>query len=133
MSTRHFLTLLDFNPDELRALLTRAIELKKILKNGTSHTPLQNKTLAMVFEKASTRTRVSFEVGINQLGGNCVYLGPEEINLGVRESIQCEKVHTIVQNKLQSESPDSFQAYIRTLQLRHALFTEVARCAYRRR
>jgi ornithine carbamoyltransferase len=88
MSTRHFLTLLDFNPDELRALLTRAIELKKLLKNGNSHTPLQNKTLAMVFEKSSTRTRISFETGMVQLGGHALFLSPRDTQFGRGEPIE---------------------------------------------
>ncbi|MGI9228141.1 MAG: ornithine carbamoyltransferase, partial [Gammaproteobacteria bacterium] len=68
MGTRHFLTLLDFSSEELRALLARAIELKNLSSHGKPHTPLQNKTLAMIFEKSSTRTRVSFEAGMIQLG-----------------------------------------------------------------
>lgn len=88
MSTRHFLTLLDYNSDELRALLARAIELKQLLKNGDSHTPLQNKTLAMIFEKSSTRTRVSFETGMVQLGGHALFLSPRDTQLGRGEPIE---------------------------------------------
>ncbi len=88
MSTRHFLTLLDFSPDELRAILARASELKEILKNGKSHTPLQNKTLAMIFDKSSTRTRVSFETGMTQLGGHALFLSPRDTQLGRGEPIE---------------------------------------------
>ena len=88
MGTRHFLTLLDYNPEELRALLARAIELKKILKSGKNHTPLQNKTLAMIFEKSSTRTRVSFETGMVQLGGHALFLSPRDTQFGRGEPIE---------------------------------------------
>lgn len=88
MSTRHFLTLLDYSPDELRALLARAIELKKLLKSGKNPTPLQNKTLAMIFEKSSTRTRVSFETGMVQLGGHALFLSPRDTQFGRGEPIE---------------------------------------------
>ncbi len=88
MSTRHFLTLLDYSPDELRALLARAIELKKLLKSGQNPTPLQNKTLAMIFEKSSTRTRVSFETGMVQLGGHALFLSPRDTQFGRGEPIE---------------------------------------------
>ncbi|MEM7402103.1 MAG: ornithine carbamoyltransferase [Pseudomonadota bacterium] len=88
MSTRHFLTLLDYTPNELRALLARAIELKKSFKQGTSHTPLQNKTLAMIFDKSSTRTRVSFETGMVQLGGHALFLSPRDTQFGRGEPIE---------------------------------------------
>lgn len=88
MSTRHFLTLLDYSPEELRALLARAIDLKNLLKNGNSHTPLKNKTLAMIFEKSSTRTRVSFETGMVQLGGHALFLSPRDTQFGRGEPIE---------------------------------------------
>ena len=67
MATRHFLTLLDLTPDELAYLIQRAIKIKTDLKaNGPVYTPLPNRTLAMIFEKSSTRTRVSFETGMAQ-------------------------------------------------------------------
>ncbi|MFK7815289.1 MAG: ornithine carbamoyltransferase [Gammaproteobacteria bacterium] len=88
MSTRHFLTLLDYRPEELRALLARAIELKKLLKSGKNLTPLQNKTLAMIFEKSSTRTRVSFETGMVQLGGHALFLSPRDTQFGRGEPIE---------------------------------------------
>ncbi len=88
MSTRHFLTLLDYSPEELRALLARAIELKKLHKNGKNPTPLQNKTLAMIFEKSSTRTRVSFETGMVQLGGHALFLSPRDTQFSRGEPIE---------------------------------------------
>lgn len=88
MSTQHFLTLLDYSPEELRALLARAIDLKNLLKNGNSHTPLKNKTLAMIFEKSSTRTRVSFETGMVQLGGHALFLSPRDTQFGRGEPIE---------------------------------------------
>lgn len=88
MSTNHFLTLLDYSPEELRALLTRASELKNMRKQGKSHTPLKGKTLAMIFEKSSTRTRVSFETGMTQLGGHALFLSPRDTQLGRGEPIE---------------------------------------------
>lgn len=88
MSTRHFLTLLDYTPNELRELLTRAIELKRLLKQGEKYTPLQYKTLAMIFDKSSTRTRVSFETGMIQLGGHALFLSPRDTQFGRGEPIE---------------------------------------------
>ena len=62
-SPRHFLTLMDLSPDELRAVIHRASELKKMQHNGEIYRPFVGRTLAMIFEKSSTRTRVSFETG----------------------------------------------------------------------
>lgn len=88
MSTQHFLTLLDYSPEELRALLARATELKELRKKGKSHTPLKGKTLAMIFEKSSTRTRVSFETGMVQLGGHALFLSPRDTQFGRGEPIE---------------------------------------------
>ena len=88
MSRQHFLTLLDFTPESLRALITRAIELKALHKAGTLHEPLKNKVLAMVFEKSSTRTRMSFEAGMAQLGGTAIFLSPRDTQLGRGEPIE---------------------------------------------
>ncbi len=88
MGIRHFLTLLDFSSDELRELLARAIKLKELQKQGKSHTPLQNKTLAMIFDKSSTRTRVSFETGMIQLGGHALFLSPRDTQFGRGEPIE---------------------------------------------
>ncbi|MBC8211859.1 MAG: ornithine carbamoyltransferase [Gammaproteobacteria bacterium] len=88
MQPRHFLSLLDFSGDELRALMQHAIDVKKRLKAGVAHTPLQGKVLAMIFEKASTRTRVSFECGMSQLGGHAMFLSPRDIQLGRGEPLE---------------------------------------------
>ncbi|MCP4387839.1 MAG: ornithine carbamoyltransferase [Gammaproteobacteria bacterium] len=88
MSTRHFLSLLDFSSDELRALIAHAIDVKQKLKQGVSHTPLSGKLLAMIFEKSSTRTRVSFEAGMYQLGGHAMFLSPRDSHLGRGEPIE---------------------------------------------
>lgn len=85
---RHFLTLLDLSPGEARELLTQAIELKRRLRTGETYEPLKNKTLGMVFEKSSTRTRVSFEVGMTQLGGHALFLSSRDTQLGRGEPIE---------------------------------------------
>jgi len=66
---RHFLNLLDFTPEQLRGMLSLAGELKELLKKGERPLLLKDKVLAMIFERQSTRTRVSFDVGMRQLGG----------------------------------------------------------------
>ena len=85
---RHFLTLMDFNRNELQLLIQRAIELKNIRKSGEIYEPLKNLTLAMIFEKSSTRTRVSFEAGMNQLGGHAMFLSSRDTQLGRGEPIE---------------------------------------------
>ena len=88
MNNRHFLSLLDFTSDELLALISNAIDVKQRLKQGIAHTPLQGKVLAMIFEKSSTRTRVSFETGMSQLGGHSMFLSDRDIHLGRGEPIE---------------------------------------------
>ena len=88
MQTRHFLTLLDLTPTELTTLVERAIELKTLNRDGTIYEPIKHRVLAMVFDKASTRTRMSFEVGLAQLGGHAVFLSPRETHLGRGETIE---------------------------------------------
>jgi len=73
--------------DEIEGLLGRAIELKAMQKKGVSHRPLAGKTMGMIFEKSSTRTRVSFEVGMMQLGGNAVFLSPRDTQIGRGEPV----------------------------------------------
>lgn len=85
---RHFLTLLDLSKEELVALTQRAIELKAMLKSGQLYEPLKNKVLAMIFEKSSTRTRVSFETAMYQFGGNAIFLSPRDTQLGRGEPIE---------------------------------------------
>ena len=88
MSKRDFLTLLDLSPQELDGLLERAVELKAMLARGESHVPLAQRTLAMIFEKHSTRTRVSFEVAMTQFGGSALFLSPRDSQLGRGEPVE---------------------------------------------
>ncbi|WP_130537990.1 ornithine carbamoyltransferase [Thiomicrorhabdus indica] len=88
MTVRHFLTLKDLNRDELTTILKRGIELKKMQKSGEIFEPLKNQTLAMIFEKSSTRTRISFETGMTQLGGHALFLSPRDTQLGRGEPIE---------------------------------------------
>jgi ornithine carbamoyltransferase len=88
MSVRHFLTLLDLSSDELKQLMARAIELKQWRREGRLYEPLKHKVLAMVFEKSSTRTRVSFEAGMVQLGGHAMFLSPRDTQIGRGEPIE---------------------------------------------
>lgn len=81
---RDFITFDDFSLQEIHALLDLARDLK--VKKAQVLTYLAGKSVGLIFQKPSNRTRVSFEVGIHELGGNCVYLGPKEIALGERES-----------------------------------------------
>lgn len=85
---RDFTKLLDINKDEGSYLLERTSFLKKMRVSGKEHKPLKNKTLAMIFEKASTRTRVSFEVGMRELGGHPIYLSASETQIGRGEPIK---------------------------------------------
>ena len=85
---RHFLSLNDFSGLELQQVIDRAIELKAMTKRGELYEPMKNRTLAMIFEKASTRTRVSFETGMTQLGGHALFLSPDSTQLGRGEPIE---------------------------------------------
>lgn len=87
MSARHFLSLLDFTTDELLGVIRRGIELKDLRKRGVLFEPLKNRVLGMIFEKSSTRTRVSFEAGMIQLGGQAIFLSPRDTQLGRGEPI----------------------------------------------
>lgn len=85
MQLRHFISLLDLSSDELRQLLQRAIELKH--NRDVAYQPLKGRVLAMIFEKSSTRTRVSFEAGMAQFGGSAIFLSPRDTQLGRGEPI----------------------------------------------
>lgn len=87
MSVRHFLSLMDCTPQELASLIRRATELKDLHKRGEIHEPLKNRVLGMIFEKASTRTRLSFEAGMIQLGGGAIFLSPRDTQLGRGEPV----------------------------------------------
>ncbi|AFT71537.1 Ornithine carbamoyltransferase 1 [Alloalcanivorax dieselolei B5] len=86
--TRHFLTLLDLTPEELGYLLQRAVELKTMQRTGQFHEPMRGKTLGMIFEKSSTRTRVSFEVAMTQFGGASIFLSSRDTQLGRGEPVE---------------------------------------------
>ncbi len=88
MKPRHFLSLPDLSADEFRQLIDHAIAVKSALKAGRLHQPLAGKVMAMIFEKSSTRTRVSFEAGMSQLGGHAMFLSPRDSQLGRGEPIE---------------------------------------------
>ena len=88
MKKRDLLSLWDLGADEIRSLMRRTGELKRMRQSGHLHQPLVGKTLGMIFEKASTRTRVSFEVGMYELGGHAVYLAPEGTQIGRGEPLR---------------------------------------------
>ncbi|MTI64737.1 ornithine carbamoyltransferase [Methylophaga sp.] len=85
---KHFLTLKDLTPAELKLLIQRAVELKKLHKHGDIYQPLKGKVLAMIFEKSSTRTRVSFESAMIQFGGGSIFLSPDDTQLGRGEPLE---------------------------------------------
>jgi ornithine carbamoyltransferase len=84
---KHFLSLADFSPQEIQELLSLATDLKKEWASGGNKPILQGKSLALVFQKPSLRTRVSFEMAMVHLGGYAFYLSPNEIKMGGRESV----------------------------------------------
>jgi len=86
--TRHFLSLLDLSPDEFQGIIQRAGELKQLQHRGEIVETLKHKVLGMIFEKSSTRTRVSFEAGMTQLGGAAMFLSPNDTQLGRGEPIE---------------------------------------------
>ncbi|WP_263138683.1 ornithine carbamoyltransferase [Pseudomonas sp. RIT-PI-AD] len=93
MSARHFLSLMDCTPAELNSLIRRGVELKALRDRGVLYEPLRNRVLGMIFEKASTRTRLSFEAGMIQFGGQAIFLSPRDTQLGRGEPIgDCAKV-----------------------------------------
>jgi ornithine carbamoyltransferase len=85
---RHFLTLKDFTKEEILEIIDLGLEIKRDLKNGIHKDYMPKKTLAMIFEKSSTRTRVSFETGIYQLGGHGLFLSNRDIHLGRGEPVK---------------------------------------------
>jgi ornithine carbamoyltransferase len=84
----HLVDIDDFAPDELHAVLDEADQLRAAHEAGEASKPLPDRTLAMIFEKPSTRTRVSFETGMTQLGGHAIFLGPDDIHLGHGEPLR---------------------------------------------
>lgn len=88
MSVRHFLTLNDLSQTEARQIIERAMELRKMHESRTVFQPFTGRVLGMIFEKSSTRTRVSFEAGMNQFGGSAIFLSPNDTQLGRGEPIE---------------------------------------------
>jgi putrescine carbamoyltransferase len=118
MSRRHFIDTQDFTKQELLDIIELARKIKAADQQGCTPKLLQDASLAMIFEEPSTRTRVSFEVAMTELGGHALYLKPGEIHLGVRESMYDTA-------KVLSRMCDIIMA--RTL--KHATITELARHA----
>ncbi len=85
---QHFLTLMDFSPAELQSIIGRASEMKRELRDGVDQRAFPGSVMAMVFAKSSTRTRVSFEAGMAQLGGHAMFLSPQDTQLGRGEPIE---------------------------------------------
>jgi ornithine carbamoyltransferase len=88
LHTRHFLKLLDFTPEEIQYLLDLSAKLKESKKNGTEKQHLKGKNIALIFEKASTRTRCAFEVAAYDQGAHVTYLGPTGSQIGQKESMK---------------------------------------------
>ena len=84
---RDLITIADLSTDEIGLLINVSKRLKAALARGEEHRWLRGRTMAMIFEKPSLRTRVTFETGMNQLGGHAIYLGPADIMLGQRETV----------------------------------------------
>lgn len=84
---RHFLHIADYSPEELQYLLDLAVRLKRERQRGGNRPVLKGKVLGMIFQKPSLRTRVSFDMAMRHLGGDALYLSPDEIGLGKRESV----------------------------------------------
>jgi ornithine carbamoyltransferase len=85
---KDLLKISDLSRDGILSLVRRGRELKEMHRKGLSHTPLSGKTLSMIFQKSSTRTRVSFEVGMSQLGGHALFLSPRDTQIGRGEEIR---------------------------------------------
>jgi ornithine carbamoyltransferase len=85
---RDFISIHDYSAEEIAYMIEVGLELKKMQKAGIAHHILQGKTLGMIFQKSSTRTRVAFEVGMYQLGGHALFLSPRDIQIGRGESVK---------------------------------------------
>ena len=114
---RHFLTLLDLEPAELDWVINRAIELKKMQHNGEIYEPLKNQVMGMIFEKSSTRTRISFEAGMTQFGGSAIFLSSRDTQLGRGEPVadsarvMSRMVDAIMIRTFDHETVEQFAAY----------------------
>jgi len=115
---RHLLSINDLNSAQILKILKIASKLKKQLKKTGENKPIfKNKTLAMMFEKPSLRTRISFEIGMTQLGGHAIYLGPADIGLGTREpakdvaSVTCRMADIIMARTFKHETVRELAEY----------------------
>ena len=119
VALRHFLQLKDFSRDELEYLFERTRAIKLLFKSYVTYQPLKDRTLAMVFEKQSTRTRVSFEAGMSQLGGNSIHLTTGDTQLGRGEPIEdvarvvSRMVDVVMIRTFEQTIIDRFAAYSR--------------------
>ncbi len=117
--TRHFLTLMDLSSVELKQVIQRAILIKQQHRLGTAKRTLNGKVLAMIFEKSSTRTRVSFEAGVAQLGGSGLFLSSNDTQLGRGEPIEdssrviSSMVDIVMIRTFSHESVEKFASYSR--------------------
>ena len=117
MSIKHFLTLDSLNRKELEAIINRALELKAQTKRRKFETTLNNRVLGMIFEKSSTRTRVSFETGMTQLGGHAIYLAPTGSQIGRGEPLKdtarvlSKMVDCIMLRTFEHEKLEEFSSY----------------------
>jgi len=120
MSVRHLLTLLDLSNSELTDLLDHATALRREHQAGVVRDSLRNRVLAMIFEKSSTRTRVSFEAGMAQLGGSAIFLSPRDTQLGRGEPIEdsarviSRMCDAVMIRTFQHETVERFAAHSRT-------------------
>lgn len=116
---RHFLSLNDLSTAELWQVIERAIEMKAQVKRGQFEEVLRNRTMAMIFEKASTRTRVSFETGMTQMGGHALFLSPNDTQLGRGEPVEdaarviSRMVDVVMIRTFEQSMVEKFAAYSR--------------------
>jgi ornithine carbamoyltransferase len=117
--TQHFLTLLDIDAVNLNRIVRRGTELKAMQKAGERYEPLYGKVLGMIFDKSSTRTRVSFETGMAQFGGHAIFLSPRDTQLGRGEPIEdsaevlSRMVDVIIIRTFSHETVEHFAAHSR--------------------
>ena len=117
MNIKHFLTLDSLNRKELEAIINRALELKAQTKRRKFEATLNNQVLGMIFEKSSTRTRVSFETGMTQLGGHAIYLAPTGSQIGRGEPLKdtarvlSKMVDCIMLRTFEHEKLEEFSSY----------------------
>lgn len=117
IAVRHFLNLLDCSATELHQLIDHAIAVKQRYKQGETYQPLLGKVLAMIFEKSSTRTRISFETAMYHLGGNAIFLSPKDTQLGRGEPIEdtarvtSSMVDCVMVRTFEHERIESFAAH----------------------